>query len=72
MQIANDVHKLLALTELYLQINQGYLFSVSKDLDHPFCKYMMGSHSQCDLRSLVGVISLIKMNKWQDIYGWTC
>lgn len=48
---------------LYLQINQGYLFSVTKDLDHPFCKDMMGSHSQCDLRSLVGVISLIKMNK---------
>ena len=48
MQIANDVHKLLALTELYLQINQGYLFSMTKDLDHPCCKDMMGNHSQRD------------------------
>lgn len=67
MQIANDVHKLLILTELHLQINQGYLFSVTKDLDHPCCKDMMGNHSQRDLKSLVGVISLVKINEWQDI-----
>lgn len=67
MQIANDVHKLLILTELHLQINQGYLFSVTKDLDHPCCKDMMGNHSQHDLKSLVGVISLVKINEWQDI-----
>ena len=67
MQIANDVHKLLALTELHLQINQGYLFSVTKDRDHPCCKDMMGNHSQRDLKSLVGVISLVKINEWQDI-----
>lgn len=63
MQIENDVHRLLALTQLYIQINQGNLFFVIKHLDHPCCKDMMGNHRQCDLRDLVCVIYLIKMNK---------
>lgn len=52
MQIANDVHKLLVLTQLHIQINQGNLFSVAEHLDHPYCEGMMGNHSQGALRSL--------------------
>lgn len=52
MQIANDVHKLLVLTQLHIQINQGNLFSVTEHLDYPYCESMMGNHSQGDLRAL--------------------
>lgn len=63
MQIANGVHKLLVLTQLYIQINQGNLFYVSKHLDHPSCEDTMGNHSQRDLRDPVDMISLCKTNK---------
>lgn len=52
MQIANDVHKLLVLTQWHIQINQGNLFSMTEHLDHPYHESMMGNHSQGDLRAL--------------------
>lgn len=52
MQIANDVHKLLVLIQLHIQINQGNLFCVTKHLDYPYCEDVTGNHSQHDLRAL--------------------
>lgn len=72
MQIANDVHKLLVLTQLHIQINEGNLFYVTKHLDHSYCEDIMGSHSQGDLRAPVYMISLIKMNKRQENLRMGC